>query len=118
MGRAFAKKCGEDGRAYARESLFGQGPEPGKKWLFGLRTSRIFPVANLSHYPYIGIVEKDSHMVVCVCNAIRESQLRDVARDGQLRCAKAAYAQLGRKPKCGQCLPFARNIISDVAATA
>ena len=36
----------------------------------------------------------------------------------QLRCAKAAYAQLGRKPKCGQCLPFARNIISDVAATA
>ena len=32
--------------------------------------------------------------------------------------AKAAYAQLGRKPKCGQCLPFARNIISDVAATA
>lgn len=85
--------------------------------LFGLRTSRNFPVANLSHYPYIGLVEKDSHMVVCVCNAIRESQLRDVARDGQLRCAKAAYAQLGRKPKCGQCLPFARNIISDVAAT-
>ena len=57
-------------------------------------------------------------MVVCVCNAIRESQLRDVARSGQLRCAKAAYAQLGRKPKCGQCLPFARNIISDVAETA
>ncbi len=87
-------------------------------WLFGLRTNRIFVVANPSHYPYIGFVEKDSHMVVCVCNAIRESQLRDVARDGQLRCAKAAYAQLGRKPKCGQCLPFARNIISDVAATA
>lgn len=85
---------------------------------FGMRTSRIFPVANRSHYPYIILVEKDSHMVVCVCNAIRESQLRDVARTGQLRCAKAAYAQLGRKPKCGQCLPFARNIISDVAATA
>ena len=57
-------------------------------------------------------------MVVCVCNAIRERDLRDVARDGQLRCAKAAYAQLGRKPKCGQCLSFARNIISDVAETA
>ena len=86
--------------------------------IFGLRTSRIFPVANRSHYPYITLVEKDSHMVVCVCNAIRESQLRDVARNGGLRCAKAAYAQLGRKPKCGQCLPFARNIISDVAETA
>ena len=112
----------EDGRAYARESVRGQGGGQGralkKMPLFGLRTSRIFPVANPSHYPYIGLVEKDSHMVVCVCNAIRESQLRDVARNGQLRCAKAAYAQLGRKPKCGQCLSFARNIISDVAATA
>ena len=57
-------------------------------------------------------------MVVCVCNAIRERDLRDVARTGQLRCAKAAYAQLGRKPKCGQCLSFARNIIKDAAATA
>jgi bacterioferritin-associated ferredoxin len=83
-----------------------------------MRTSRIFAVANPSHYPYLGLVERDSHMVVCVCNAIRESQLRDVARNGDVRCAKAAYAQLGRKPKCGQCLPFARNIISDVAATA
>src|SRR3546814_14465977 len=66
----------------------------------------------------MGVVERDSHMVVCVCNAIRESQLRDVARSSQLRCAKAASAQLGRKPKCGQCLSFARNIISDVAETA
>ena len=57
-------------------------------------------------------------MVVCVCNAIRERELRDVARSGELRSAKAAYAQLGRKPKCGQCLSFARNIISDVAETA
>jgi bacterioferritin-associated ferredoxin len=108
----------EDGRAYARESWIAQELRGRKMPLIGLRTSRIFPVANSSHYPYIKVVEKDSHMVVCVCNAIRESQLRDVARTGQLRCAKAAYAQLGRKPKCGQCLPFARNIISDVAATA
>jgi len=57
-------------------------------------------------------------MVVCVCNAIRERDLRDVARDGQLRCAKAAYAQLGREPKCGHCLPFARNIISDTPTSA
>jgi len=38
-------------------------------------------------------------MVVCVCNAIRERELRDVARSGELRSAKAAYAQLGRKPQ-------------------
>ncbi|MCC2601882.1 (2Fe-2S)-binding protein [Sphingopyxis yananensis] len=55
-------------------------------------------------------------MVVCVCNAIKERDLRDVARSGGLRCAKAAYAQMGRKPKCGQCLPFARNIISELDA--
>src|SRR3546814_18775206 len=65
----------------------------------------------------MGLVERDSHMVVCVCNAIRENQLRDVARNGQLRCAKTTSAQLGRKPKCGPCLPFARIILSDVAET-
>ena len=57
-------------------------------------------------------------MVVCVCNAIKESDLRDVARSCQIRCAKAAYAQMGRKPKCGQCLTFARNIISELAEDA
>ena len=57
-------------------------------------------------------------MVVRVCNTIKENQMRDVTRDAKMRCAKAAYAQLGRKAKCGRCLSFARNIISDVAATA
>ncbi|MDZ7588583.1 MAG: (2Fe-2S)-binding protein [Parasphingorhabdus sp.] len=57
-------------------------------------------------------------MVVCICNAIRERDLREAAREGGLRCAKQAYARLGRKPKCGQCLNFARNVISDAAVTA
>ena len=96
----------------------GKGPARQIGRIREMRTARNFPVANPSHYPWISLVEKDSHMVVCVCNAIRERDLRDVAKDGQLRCAKAAYAQLGRKPKCGQCLPFARNIISDITATA
>jgi bacterioferritin-associated ferredoxin len=26
-------------------------------------------------------------------------------------CPHAAYAQLGCKPKCGQCLPFAREVL-------
>lgn len=50
-------------------------------------------------------------MVVCVCNAIREKDLRAAARDGaESPCS--AYAQLGRRPKCGQCVPFARSIIA------
>ncbi len=32
-------------------------------------------------------------MVVCVCNAIRERDLRDVAKDGQLRCAKLNFSK-------------------------
>ncbi len=56
-------------------------------------------------------------MVVCVCNAIREKELRDAARDGSGKPSDI-YARLGRKPKCGQCLSFAQTIINSEAATA
>lgn len=56
-------------------------------------------------------------MVVCVCNAIREKDLRAAVRCGSER-PNDVYARLGRKPKCGQCLSFARDIISGTAATA
>lgn len=56
-------------------------------------------------------------MVVCVCNAIREKDLRAAVRCGSER-PNDVYARLGRKPKCGQCLSFARNIISAGPAIA
>jgi len=56
-------------------------------------------------------------MIVCVCNAIREKELKAVAREGHAT-AKQAYAQLGRRPKCGQCLSFARDLIAAERATA
>jgi bacterioferritin-associated ferredoxin len=49
-------------------------------------------------------------MIVCVCNVIREEQLRTEARKGATTPARA-YAQLGCKAKCGSCLPFARRVI-------
>ena len=51
-------------------------------------------------------------MVVCVCNSIRERQVREAARSG---CADPlrAYASLGCRPRCGQCLPFARAVIAE-----
>ncbi|MBR0552172.1 (2Fe-2S)-binding protein [Stakelama marina] len=49
-------------------------------------------------------------MVVCVCNAIRETEVRAAARQGA-RSACQAYRALGREPKCGQCTRFARDII-------
>ena len=51
-------------------------------------------------------------MIVCVCNAIRESDVRQAARDGA-SCPASAYGRFGRKPRCGQCFPFARQVIAD-----
>ena len=50
-------------------------------------------------------------MYVCVCNAIRECELRRAA----LRCpgdAEAVYAALGKRPNCGQCLDEADMLIA------
>lgn len=49
-------------------------------------------------------------MYVCVCNAIRECELRHAARalPGD---AEAVYAQLGAEPQCCQCLDEAQDII-------
>ena len=49
-------------------------------------------------------------MYVCICNAIRETELRAVARavPGD---ATQVYAALGRTPQCRQCLDEAGEII-------
>ncbi len=49
-------------------------------------------------------------MYICVCNAIRETDLRAAAR----RCsgdADAVYACLGKQPQCGQCLDEAAELL-------
>ncbi|HEX8642058.1 MAG TPA: (2Fe-2S)-binding protein [Allosphingosinicella sp.] len=56
-------------------------------------------------------------MIVCICNAIREADVRRAARDGA-SCPTSAYRAQGRKPRCGQCLSFAREIIAAERATA
>lgn len=50
-------------------------------------------------------------MVVCVCNAIREREVRAAARSGA-SCPSSAYAACGKRPRCGQCFSFAREIIA------
>ena len=51
-------------------------------------------------------------MYVCICNAIRESDLRVAARctSGD---AEAVYTALGKKPNCGQCLEDAQLLIEE-----
>ena len=56
-------------------------------------------------------------MVVCVCNGIREREVRHAARSGARSPAKA-YRSLGCKAQCGQCIPFARQIIKAEHAIA
>jgi bacterioferritin-associated ferredoxin len=50
-------------------------------------------------------------MVVCVCNALRERDVREAARSG-CRDPLSAYASLGCRPRCGQCVPYARQLIA------
>jgi bacterioferritin-associated ferredoxin len=54
-------------------------------------------------------------MVVCVCNALKERDVREAARSG-CQNPLAAYAAFGRKPQCGQCIPFARALIAEERA--
>ena len=56
-------------------------------------------------------------MFICICNAIRETDLRSAATrcDGD---AEAAYACLGKRPNCGQCLEEAQQIIEAERAAA
>jgi bacterioferritin-associated ferredoxin len=54
-------------------------------------------------------------MIVCICNAITEQELREVAgRDA--RTPEAAYARLGCEPQCGCCLDYVQEIIDEELA--
>lgn len=55
-------------------------------------------------------------MYVCICNAIRETTLREAAR----QCSGGAdevYKALGKRPQCGQCLDEADEILVDERLT-
>jgi bacterioferritin-associated ferredoxin len=53
-------------------------------------------------------------VIVCFCNALKEAQVRAATRNGAGHPVEA-YAHLGCKPRCGQCLPFAREVMADEA---
>lgn len=51
-------------------------------------------------------------MYVCICNAVRECELRKAARASR-GDAEALYASLGRPPQCRQCLDDADDIVAN-----
>lgn len=54
-------------------------------------------------------------MYICICNAIRESDLRKAALTSG-GDAEATYATLGKRPNCGQCLDKAQDILEQERA--
>ena len=51
-------------------------------------------------------------MYTCICNAIKETDLRKAARQHR-GGAESVYAKLGKRPNCGQCLVEAEDIITE-----
>ena len=51
-------------------------------------------------------------MIVCVCNAITEAEVREAARCGA-SSPETAYARLGCEPHCGCCLTYAQQLIDE-----
>lgn len=54
-------------------------------------------------------------MIVCICNRITESEVRQAARAGAPD-PHAAYGFHGCEPQCGCCLDFAQDIIDEERA--
>ncbi len=50
-------------------------------------------------------------MYICICNAIRETDLRSAARR-QHGNAETLYQTLGHTPRCRQCLISANQIVA------
>jgi bacterioferritin-associated ferredoxin len=55
--------------------------------------------------------------MVCICNALKERDVREAAREGAA-CPTSAYRSLGCRARCGQCISFAREIIAAERAIA
>ena len=56
-------------------------------------------------------------MYACICNAIRETDLRQMARCTRGN-AESVYAALGKRPNCGQCLEDADLLIEEERAAS
>jgi bacterioferritin-associated ferredoxin len=55
-------------------------------------------------------------MYVCLCNAITDRDFRAHAAHAECEgCSvSAVYRSLGKKPQCGKCVPFVRQLLRQV----
>ena len=54
-------------------------------------------------------------MIVCSCNAIRETEVREAARRG-CPCPDSAYRSLGCEFQCGSCRDYAEDLVAEERA--
>lgn len=55
-------------------------------------------------------------MFVCLCNAIRETEVREIARKGA-RTADCVYEALDCEAHCATCTDFIQSIVDSEAPT-
>jgi bacterioferritin-associated ferredoxin len=58
-------------------------------------------------------LETEAPMYVCVCNAIRESDIRACVTDKGARTPGDIFRAMGAEPQCRQCVPDMRRIIAE-----
>ncbi len=51
-------------------------------------------------------------MYVCICNALRDRDLKAAAADPSIKGAACVFKRCDAKPKCGRCLPDVADIIA------
>lgn len=54
----------------------------------------------------------DVAMYVCICNALKDRELADAARN-DARSVADVFRRCGRRPQCGKCLPDVAQMIED-----
>jgi bacterioferritin-associated ferredoxin len=56
-------------------------------------------------------------MYVCICNALKDSQLEAAAADPAVKTSACVFKRCDARPQCGRCLPDVAEIISSVQIT-
>ncbi len=52
-------------------------------------------------------------MFVCICNAVRESEIKDVIAQG-VRDVDDVYHKLDIEPQCGTCAAYIREMLTEI----
>jgi bacterioferritin-associated ferredoxin len=51
-------------------------------------------------------------MYVCICNALRDKELKAAAADPAVREVGCVFKRCAAKPRCGRCLPDVAEMIA------